>query len=119
MATNIAVQPMPANGTALNGATMQAADVAGNEFSNDGKTLMYIENTDAANPHLVTILGQPSPDSGRSTPNVTLTVAANGHACAGPFKTANFNTATGAASVTAADAAVTIALVSYKNATSD
>jgi len=117
MSTTITVQDSPSNGQPIESLAFTVGDVTGMEFLNDGKTLVIVHNTDVG-AHLVTISGQPGADSGRSTPDVTLTVPASGYAIAGPFKTSNFNTATGAVECTPADATVEFAVVSYKEASS-
>jgi len=117
MTTAITVQEAPSNGQPLENLTFTTGDVTGMEFVNDGKTLIIANNTNVG-AQLVTISGQPGADSGRSTPDVTLSVPAGAYAMAGPFKTSNFNTATGSAELATASADVEFVAISYKEASS-
>ncbi len=90
MAT-LTVQELPANGEEL-AVSFAAADVAGDEFANDGQIVFKVQ-WGASPSGNVQIEGVASADSGRDVP-VTLTAgAANSVTEAGPFKKRNFNAA--------------------------
>jgi len=77
------------------------ADVAGDVFINNGKTLLYVKNGDAS-PHDVTLNIQKSITIGGisiSLSNPTVTVPAGGEIIIGPFSQDWFNSADGEVSV--------------------
>ena len=118
MATTITVQKAPDFGQAISGLTFTIGDTAGMNFVNDGKTILVAKNTDAVTDHNLLIVSTSSSDSGRLG-DVDLTITAEGYAVAGPFKTSNWNTASGSIEITPANTSLEIAVVSYKDATSN
>lgn len=83
----LAVQEIPANGGELT-VTENAAAVAGDNFANDGRTLVIVRFGAAPSGNVV-IEGVPAGDSGRDG-EVTVTAGANETHVRGPFKGRNF-----------------------------
>jgi len=83
----LAVQSLPANGGELT-VTENAAAVGGDNFDNDGRTLVIIRFGAAPSGNVV-IEGIPANDSGRDG-SVIVTSGANETHVRGPFKGLNF-----------------------------
>jgi len=63
-------------------------------FTNDGKVMVLIMNTDAGGPHTVTFEGEPDPIAARDGTQVVI-VAADEVGLAGPFPPGAWNNASG------------------------
>lgn len=88
-----------------------AADVAGDSFTNDGKTMLYIYNGAGA-PITLTLVVQYTVDS-KAVTNPTLSVTNGEGRLVGPFPTQIYNDANGRVNVTySAVATVTVKVLS-------
>jgi hypothetical protein len=89
MAT-LAVQDVNTSGI---GPTYAAASGGGDQFPNDGRTLLHVKNGSGA-PITVTVASQRSCDQG-STHNTTVSVPASGERMIGPFPTDRYSDSNG------------------------
>lgn len=79
--------------------TYVAANAGGDEFANDGRTMLHVKNGDGS-PHTVTVNSRVNCNQGYDHDSVT-TVSAGGEAMIGPFNLTRFNDqSTGRASIT-------------------
>lgn len=93
--------------------TFAAADVAGDEFVNDGNTLLHVKNGDAAS-KTVTVASQvSSPPVGTAATDLAITIPAGEERMIGPLPKSAFDDANGKVQVTYdAVTSVTVAAVS-------
>lgn len=110
MATELSVQEIPSQQSAT--LTFTAADaVNGNEFLNDGKTAVLMNNTDAG-AQTVTFTGNLDPDFGCQVEE-TVNLAAGAIGVIGDLKPLGWNQAGSKVVFTASDAAVEVAIYKF------
>lgn len=93
MAT-LTVQEIPQNGATLGAITYTASSAGGDEFPNDGRTILIVDYGATATTETVQIEGVPSIDSGRDGTSTVAAGTSEQHV-AGPFKPRNWNTSSG------------------------
>lgn len=95
--------------------TFDAADVAGDEFTNNGRTFIYIKNG-GASPITATVDSLVNCNQGFDH-DIAITVPAGGEVLQGPFNPSRFNDgSTGRVSVTYSDiTSVTVAAIALGN----
>lgn len=88
----------------------QAADVAGDEFPNGGRTYLHVKNAGAA-AITVTVNSQKPCNQGFDH-DLSVSIAAGGEALIGPFEPGRFNNSSGRVAVTYSDVtSVTVAAI--------
>ena len=103
-------QELGANGS-LSEITLSATTLTGDDFLNDGQTVLILEST-AAGPETVTITGVAAQDSGR-TESLVVNVDNGERSYAGPFKPRNWNNGLGRIDIVSTDVLITAAVVRY------
>lgn len=90
--------------------TYTPATLSGDEFANDGRTVLHVKN-EGVSPITVTVNSQKPCDQGFDH-DITVTVAASGEQVIGPLSTERFNNTSGRVEVTySAVDSVTVAVI--------
>lgn len=95
MATPLSVETIDRSGLAPSGA---AADAGGNEFANDGKVFLEVDNQDASSTN-VTIVTQQTSD-GLAVADRVVSVGATSRKLIGPFPASIYNDGSGKVQLT-------------------